>query len=202
MPAEVVSFQEPAERLKMLGRHRRLLYVHWAVFIVSYPALVAYFLGDAGNNPALAVILGFVLLQGAVGVLMSPPACFYGGYVYPEVLLLEDRLVYAGGSVALRYHRLWTDLTAIKYLLGIEASQVIRRDDIVSVQVRKTRFLRPGTGRAFEPRKCILIRHRQGAIMTGMWLSEQRMVHIAGRLAAWHRDAHREIYPQFEIPFK
>jgi hypothetical protein len=202
MPADVVSFQEPAERLKMLGRHRQLLYVHWAIFIVSYPALLAFFLNEPGGNAFLTVILGFVLAHGAIGVVMSPPACFYGGYVYPEILLLEDRLVYVGGSVALRYPRLWTDLTMVKYLLGIEASHVIRRDDIVSVQVRKTRFLRPGMGRAFEPRRCILIRHRQGVIMTGMWLSEQRMVHIAGRLAAWHRDAHREIYPQFEIPFR
>lgn len=114
-----------------------------------------------------------------VPFIMCIPSCIFDKPVSPEIILLDKYLVYLGGSIGLRYTSTVWGLTLFSYLLGIEDSQIIMRDDILSIEIEKERFTFPFFVRR---KRYIAIRHKNGKIITGGWLDDDEMQGIVKKI--------------------
>ena len=114
-------------------------------------------------------------------VVMWLPAYFFAKTVNQEILLTDTHLIYLAGSISLNYGGLVALHRPLIYLLGYDMAQKISRDQILSITIEKGRFLKPGLGLGNH----IIIKHKDGEINTGTWLSQNEKQAIVDELKGW-----------------
>lgn len=176
---EILSFQETSERLAARRKNTRLLIVHWSLAVVLYIALAYVFMRERGSDPLFVIIVDFFIAHILAAVLLAVPSLRLSGFEYPEIILLDDRLVYVGGSKALWYPSYWRMF--ITHLLGVERSTVVKKKDILSTGIERPRFLGAGAGLF----KCFRISHADGEIHFCVYGQESIVNHVRDKVEEW-----------------
>lgn len=188
----IALWKNPEKRDQFLIRNKRLRLFHRFTALTIFIAFVYLGISDQelvedyrAKGLLYYIALSYVSFFGAqifaAGV-MYIPAAIWARYVSPEILLCERHLIFVGGSQALNYWSYSGFLFPFyRYLLPIDDSQIVERADILTVGQEKARFLKP----AFGLGSWIAIVHKEGKILTGIWLNEEEKKDIVGSIKKW-----------------
>jgi len=188
----IVLHDKAADRAQAYKVNRQLLFVYWLILLINLGVFMHFVITDQNyireyRESTLNYIIGMsVWLLVALFLsylVMWLPSFFFAKMVSPEIFLTDTHLVYLSGSVVLNYGSLVAVHRPLIFLLGHDISQKIRREDITSITVEKARFLKPGFGRG----DYIAVKHKNGKITTGIWLSQNQKQSIVDRLNNWRK---------------
>lgn len=183
----ITLLKNAPDRAKTIKIIKRLNLIHNIIALIVFGILWwSIVQEDRPFNLISYVIVLCASLFGSYAIIapfiMCIPSCILDKPISPEIILLDKYLVYLGGSIGLRYTSTVWGLTSFSYLLGIEDSQIIMRDNILGVEVEKERFTFPFFVRR---KRYIEIRHKNGNIITGGWLDDDEMQGIVKKINLW-----------------
>jgi hypothetical protein len=179
-----------ADRAQAYKANKRLFLIYWIVLFTILAVFVHFVITDPNyineySESTSTYIIGMsVWLWAALFfayMIMWLPSIFFAKAINPEIFLTDTRLIYLSGSVALNYSGLLALHRPLIFLLGYDASQKISRDEVTSIEIEKTGFLKPG----FSVGDQIVIKHKAGVIKTGIWLSQDEKQSIVQQLNDW-----------------
>lgn len=195
--AHIILWKGAQNRIKAIKINKRLRFAHNIIALLVFCILWWTIIQEDisieiyRTNPISYIIVICTILFFSYAVIasfiMGIPSCIFEKPVSPEIILLDKCLVYLGGSVGLRYASTVWGGASLSYLLGIEESQNIMRDDVLSVIVEKERFIFPFFIRR---KKYIAIKHKNGKIITGGWLDDDEMQNIVTKINLWRSKSH------------
>ncbi len=170
--------------------NKRLLLAHKLLLLCILTVFIHVVITDSNyiseySESKLTFVVGmtawFVSALFLSYLIMWFPALFFAKAISPEILLTQTDLIYLPCSISLNYGMLGVLHRPLIYLLGYDMAQRISRDQIISVTIEKTRFLKPGFGLGDQ----IVIKHKAGSFSTGIWLRQYEKLTIAERLNDW-----------------
>ncbi len=179
-----------ADRAQAYKANKRLLLIYWIVLLTLLAVFMHVVITDPNyineySESTLSYIIGMSALLWCslffAYVILWLPSLFFAKAVNPEIFLTDKHLIYLSGSLVLNYGSLLALGRPLIFLLGYDVSQNISRDEIASIGIEKAKFLKPGFGVGDQ----IVIKHKSGAIKTGIWLSQDEKQTIVKRLNDW-----------------
>ncbi|MBI5043377.1 MAG: hypothetical protein HZC10_06030 [Nitrospirae bacterium] len=196
----IILWKGTQNRIKAIKINKRLRFVHKVIALLVFCIIWWSIIQDdrsieiyrTNSISYIVVICATLFFSYAViaSFIMGIPSCIFDKPVSPEIILVDKNLVYLGGSIGLRYTSTVWGGASYSYLLGLEDSQCIMREDILSVEIERERFIFPFFIRH---KRFITIKYKNGKIITGGWLDDDEIQNIVTKINLWRSESTSQV---------